>query len=130
MEAKAIRKVSDAEITEAGFEYARKITKVIESSSIRQSSRKFLDSLQNAFSVKISYLQPSDSMLRGIEKKLIEAYTSGAEVKDLADNLQKIDNDSLLYTKPLMKERPDGSIEFTRALGVRISKRQIILSMK
>lgn len=126
MEAGAIKKVSDAELTEAAFAYGRLIGKEVKSSS----DQKTIDSLQQAFGVEILYMQPGDSMLRSVEKQIIEAYTSGTGTVDIGDNIQKMGNDSILYTKPVMIERPDGSLEFTKALGIRMPKKRIILSIK
>jgi len=39
-------------------------------------------------------------------------------------------NDTLIYTKPLMREHPDGSTEFLKALGIRMLKKQLILTIK
>jgi len=84
----------------------------------------------------------AEHMGRGVIERDIEAkipdhdaeivlYCGGGYRSALAaDNLQKMGNDSLLYTKPMMKERPDGSLEFTKALGLRMHKRPIILSIK
>lgn len=128
MEAKSLKKVSDAELTAAALTYARKITKIIEDN--KSNDRKFIDSLEKAYDVQILFMQPSTSELRAVERMIIEAYTSGNGSVDLGDNLQKMGNDSLLYTKPMMRERPDGSLEFTKALGLRMHKRPIILSIK
>jgi hypothetical protein len=126
MEAGAIKKVSDAELTEAAFAYGRLIVKEIKAGS----NQEVIDSLQNAFGVEILYMQPGDSMLRSVEKQIIEAYTSGTGTVDVGDNIQKMGSDSILYTKPVMIERPDGSLEFTKALAIRMPKKQIILSIK
>ncbi len=128
MEAGSLKKVSDADLTEAAFAYGRKITKIIEDH--KSNSPKFIDSLEKVYDVQIIFMQPSTSELRAVERKIIEAYTSGNGSVDLGDNLQKMGNDSLLYTKPMMKERPDGSLEFTKALGLRMHKKPIILSIK
>jgi hypothetical protein len=128
MDAKSIKKISDAELTEAALAYARNITKIIESHG--SNDRRFLDSLEKAFDVQILFMQPSDSELRAVEKQIIDAYTAGGSAADLGDNIQKMGNDSLLYTKPILKERPDGSVEFTKALGLRLHKKPIILSIK
>ncbi|MBI1770074.1 MAG: hypothetical protein HYR67_17035 [Bacteroidetes bacterium] len=128
MESKSLKKVSDAELTEAAFVYARKITKIIEDN--KSNERKFIDSLEKVYAVQILFMQPSTSELRAVERKIIEAYTSGTGSVDLGDNLQKMGNDSLLYTKPVMKERPDGSLEFYKALGIRLHKKAVVLSMK
>jgi hypothetical protein len=130
MEAKSLKKISEVELTEAALVYGRSITKLIEAKDRSLGNRKFLDSLEKSFGVQILSMQPSDSFLRGVEKKIIEAYTSGFDLAGIGDNLQKMGTDSLLYTKPLMNERPDGSVEFQKALAIRIPKKQVILSIK
>jgi hypothetical protein len=125
MEAGAIKKVSDAELTEAAFAFGRSIEK-----SVKNSNQRKIDSLEKVFGVEILYMQPGDSMLRSVEKQIVEAYTSGASTVEVGDNIQKMGSDSILYTKPVMVERPDGSLEFTKALGIRMPKKQIIRSIK
>lgn len=129
MDAKSIKKISDAELTEAAFIFARTLTKIIETDK-RSNQTKFWDSLELANHVQILFMKPSDSSLRRIERLVIDAYTGGGDLNNLGDNLQRMGRDSLLYTKPLMKERQDGSVEFTKALAIRIPKKQVILSMK
>ncbi len=125
-----LKKISEAELTEAAFEYGRSLVKVIETRDKSLSDQKFLDSLGESFGVEIFFMRPTDSFLRGVEKKIIEAYTSGSDLSGIGDNLQKMGTDSLLYTKPWVTERPDGSLEFAQALAIRIPKRQVILSIK
>ncbi len=126
MEAGAIRKVSDAELTEAAFAYGRSIAKMMNGTS----DKILIDSLEKKFGVEILYLQPGDSMMRSVEKQIIEAYTSGETTVDVGDNVQKMGSDSILYTKPIMTKRADGSLEFTKALGLRMPTKKIILSIK
>lgn len=126
MEAKSLKKVSDAELSEAALLYGRKISKLIES---RPNDRKFLDSLEMLYDVEILFMQPGDPGLRSIEKQIIEAYTSETS-SNLSDNIQKMGSDSVLYTKPMVKERPDGSVELTKVLGLRLHKKPIVLSIK
>lgn len=121
-----MKKVSDAELTEAALSYGRKITTIVESHA---NDQKFLDSLERAYDVEILFMQPGDLSLRPVEKQILEAYTSSNNT-ELSDNIQKMGSDSLFYTKPMGKERPDGSIEFMKALGLRIHKKPIILSIK
>jgi hypothetical protein len=130
MEAKSIKKISDAELTEAGFSYGRRLAQFIEKKGKHGQDRKLLDSIEKADQVRIVYLDPSDSLMTGVEGKIIEAYISGADVANIGDNLQKMEGDSMLYTKPIMAERPDGSVEFKKALGITISRKKIILSIK
>ncbi len=130
MEAKSLKKISDAELTEAALTYGRSLTKIIEARDKTLTNRKFLDSLEKSFGVQIFSMQPTDSLLRGVERKIIDAYTSGTDLAGVGDNLQKMGADSLLYTKPLMFEHPDGSVEFKKALAIRIPKKQVILLIK
>jgi len=130
MEARDLKKISDAELTEAALVYGRSIAKAIELRDKSLNNREFLDSLGKSFGVQILSMHPNDSLLRGVEKKIIEAYTSGSDLSGIGDNLQKMGADSLLYSKPLMIERPDGSLEFDKALAIRIAKKQVILAVK
>jgi len=130
MEAKSIKKISDVELTEAALNYGRSIANAIELRDKSLNNKIFLDSLGKSFGVQIFSMRPNDSFLRGVERKVIEAYTSGSDLSGISDDLQKMGTDSLIYTKPLFTERPDGSLEFTRALGIRIPKKQVILSIK
>lgn len=128
MESHALKKVTDAEITEGAFAMGRSLAEVINKTSL--SNLALIDSLQRAYRVIINPLQPGDSLLLEIEKQIVEAYTTGSGHVELSDNVQRIGADSLLYTKPIMKEMPDGSVQFAYALGIRIPKKQIVLSIK
>jgi len=130
MEAGEIRKVSDAELTEASFAYGREIAKIIEAKDRTMTNQTLLDSLQNTFHVRIVALVPGDSMALEIENQIIEAYTSGAGQVTLNDDLQKLGTDSMLYSKPILRDLPDGSVEFVRALGIHMPKKEIILSIQ
>ena len=130
MEAGEIRKVTDAELTEAAFAFGRMIAGAVESSDSNLTDKAFLDSLQRELEVDIQFLEPGDSMLAKVESQIIEAYTSGSEVVELSDNVQNLHNDTLLYTKPVLRELPDGTTEFTKALGIRMPVKSVILSIK
>lgn len=130
MEAKSIKKISEVELTEAALNYGRSIAHAIEAKDKSLANRYFLDSLGKTFNVQIVSMHPKDSFLRGVERKIIEAYTFGSDLSGVGDDLQKMGTDSLIYTKPLFSERPDGSLEFNQALGIRIPRKQVILSIK
>lgn len=125
-----IKKISEADMTEAAFAFGRKITDIIERKDITLSNRKLIDSIEIAFGVEIISMHPTDSTLRAIETQIIEAYMSAESGITLNDNIQKMGKDSILYTKPLMREQPDGSVVFSKALGLRIAKREIIRTIK
>ena len=125
-----LKRVTDAEMTEASFAMGRSITALIEKKDRQLTNRNFLDSLENVFSVKIISMLPGDSTSRAVENQIIEAYIAGTGKVELSDNIQKLGKDSILYTKPILKDRPDGSVEFTKALGIRIAKKEIVRSIK
>lgn len=125
-----IKKISEADITEAAFTNGRAISTVLEKRDNQLKNKALIDSLEKAFNVEIISLQTNDSTLRAIEQKIIEAYIAGGASTSLSDNIQKMGKDSILYTKPLMLEKKDGSVEFTKALGIRMSKRNVIRSIK
>lgn len=123
-----IKRVTGGELMAAAFEYGRSIDSIIEKRDPSMSNKKLIDSLESAFNVRISSIKPGDSLLLAMESQLIEAYTS-SQVQG-ADNIQKMGSDSLLYTKPIMHERPDGTLEFTRALSIHMPTRSVVLSIQ
>ncbi len=125
-----IKRISEADITEAAFSYGRSISVILEKRDKLLSNTALIDSLEKAFDVEIISMKTNDSTLRAIEQKVIEAYVSGGNSSSLSDNIQKMGKDSILYTKPLMIEKKDGSVEFTKALGIRMAKRAVILSIR
>ncbi len=128
MELNTLKKVSDAQLTEAAFDMGRALAAVIEKSSI--SDKRQMDSLQEAYKIRILPLQPGDSMLLEIERQIVEAYTAGSTQVTLNDNIQSLGSDSLLYTKPVMKQLSNGAVEFSYALGIHLSRKQVVLSIK
>jgi len=128
MELNAIKKVSDAQITEAAFSMGRSLAATIEKSS--PENRHLIDSLQKTYQVRIRLLAEGDSLLLTIERQIVEAYTAGSGKVKLDDNVQRLGTDSLLYTIPIMKSLPNGSLQFSYALGIWLPKKQVVLSIK
>src|SRR5258706_16404905 len=128
MELNTLKKVSDAQLTEAAFDMGRTLAAVIEKSSINDKKR--MDSLQEAYKIRILPLQPGDSLLLEIERQIVEAYTAGSNQVTLNDNIQSLGPDSVLYTKPVMKQQPNGAVEFKYAMGIHLSKKQVVLGIK
>jgi hypothetical protein len=130
MELNQVRKVSDAQVTDEAYRQGREIAAILETKDKTLSNEHLMDSLQQMYDVEIISMTTSDSLLRSIEKRIIEAYSSSTEVASLGDNIQKMGADTLLYTKPLMIQREDGAVAFSKALGIRMLKKKIILSIK
>ncbi|HPW62658.1 MAG TPA: hypothetical protein PLJ13_10195 [Cyclobacteriaceae bacterium] len=121
-----IKKVTDAEVTEAAIRYGQQLAAVILREDKTLSNQPFLDSISQVYQVEIVALQESNLKLRAVERQIFEAYASGQG----SDNIQKMGPDSLLYTKPITREHPDGSTEFIKALGIRMTRKQIVLTIK
>ncbi len=126
MQDHAIKKVNEAQITEAAFIMGRDISRILE---MEKFSVTDLDSLQQTYHVKVISLKPGDGM-EGVEQQIIDAYIEGSGRAELNDNVQRLGTDSILYTKPIMKELPDGSLQFNYAIGVRMAKKSIVLSIQ
>lgn len=124
-----IKHITEGELMAAAFDYGRAIDSILEKRDPAMVNRKLIDSLEQEFGVEISAIQPGDSMLLSIESKLIEAYAAGAG-QPIADDVQKLGKDSILYTKPIMHERPDGTVEFMRALSIHMPVRSVVLSIQ
>lgn len=122
-----IKKVTESDITEAAFAYGRKIASILEKKDKILTNQILIDSIGNAYNVEVIAIQSSNANLRGVERLLLDAYQTNTQG---SDNIQKMGIDSLLYTKPITREHPDGSIEFIKALGIRMTKKQIILTIK
>jgi hypothetical protein len=128
MSTQDIRKISESDLQEAAYALAESIVGDIEKTDRFLKSPK-IDSIARARVVSFYSIIPDDSTLREIEKKLVDAYLSGADAGQASDNLQRVGDDSLLFTRPVFKNRPDGSQEFSHAIGIRMSKKTIVLSM-
>jgi hypothetical protein len=127
MEQGQIKKVSEAQVIESAFAYGRKITVQVNKIDKNLTNTTLLDSLSKAYQVEIVSLQPDNQTMRGVERQLMEAYMNGGASDD---NIQKMGTDSLLYTMPIVGEKPDGSTEFLKALGIRMTRKQVVLSIK
>ncbi|MBN8576368.1 MAG: hypothetical protein J0L66_05465 [Cytophagales bacterium] len=121
-----IKKVTESEITDATLTRGRKIAVTIESNDRLLTNAAFIDSLAKAEGVEILALHQNQVGMRQIEKQLLEAYAGSTGT----ENVQKMGPDSLLYTNPIFREHPDGSTEFLKAVAIRFTRKQIVLSIK
>lgn len=124
-----IKRVSDAELHEAALRYGKEVATVTFTVDRNLMQKKKIDSLSDAYHVTIFRMMPNDSALRSIEKQLMEAYLLNANIQDLTDNVQKTGQDSLLFTRPVFRDRPDGSQEFNFAIAIRMPVKTVILRM-
>ena len=124
-----IKRVSDADLEAAALTYANSVLVDVEKVDKFLNQKSKIDSIAAARNVRIYSLIPDDAALREIEKKLVDAYIAGADAGQAVDNLQKAGEDSLLFTRPVFRDRPDGSQQFSHAIGVKMSRKTVVLSM-
>jgi hypothetical protein len=124
-----IRRVTDAELLGAALIIAGDIMRDVEKTDKFLLNKEKIDSLSAARNVVIYSLRTDSAPLGEIEKKLVEAYATAAATGTATDNLQKLGTDSLLFTRPVFRLHPDGSQEFSHAIGLRMSTRSIVLAM-
>lgn len=122
-----IRRVSEADLLEGSLAYGNQIASVLDRDK-SLSNTKVIDSLTSLYHVRIYSLIPSDEHLREIEKQLVDAYVSGGKPV-VADNIQKIGTDSILFTRPVWRENTDGSMQFTHAIGIMMPVKAVVLSI-
>ncbi len=121
METSQIKRVSEAEITEAAFAKGRELVALL-------SARKNIDSVAVANGVKISWFKPGEATTREIENQLIEAYVNNLNGAG-TDNVQRIGTDSLLYMLPVAEKQADGSDVVKGIWSIYFSKKQIVLGL-
>ena len=126
MQQHKIVRVTDAEITEVAFVRGREVVKAIAETGNKPAR---LDSLSNANNLKIKWLVPGASNALDIERQLVEAYLASAINGGMEDNVQRMAGDSLLYTHPVTEKMTDGSETVKGIWSIRLSKKQLILSM-
>lgn len=121
MDTSQIKRISEAEITEAVLVQGRELTKLLEQ---KASS----DSLAKANSVTINWLDPDKATASEIESQLIDAYLTGLSGGTM-DNVQRIGNDSLLYTFPVIEKQADSIDRVKGIWSIYFSRKQIVLNL-
>lgn len=129
MASQEIRRVTDAELQDAALKLGADVMRDVERIDKFVLRKTELDSLAAARGVIVFALKPDKATLQKMENDLIDAYIAGAAAGTAVDNLQAIGEDSLLFTRPVFKSHPDGSQEFSHAIGIRMAKRTVVLSM-
>ncbi|MBL7839061.1 MAG: hypothetical protein JNJ75_02865 [Cyclobacteriaceae bacterium] len=123
-EQQAIVKVTESEIMDAAFAKGRDVMSQLK--QVNPDTGK----VSTDEKVRIHWLAPGKAHGLEIEQQLIEAYlNSMLSGVPLQDNVQKIGEDSLLYTNPVVITRADSSIEIKGTWNVWMSKRELIIAM-
>jgi hypothetical protein len=121
-ELQAIRKVSEAEITEAAFRLGREIT-----AGLRADSPGLVNT---SLPVLVQWVEAGSSAGSELEQMVIDAYLNSFMMGEpLADNVQRLGSDSLLYSRPVVVEQDNGVMEVKGVWNVRMSRKQLVLAM-
>lgn len=120
----AIQKVSDAQLLDGAYALGREVMEGYQQDATAATQ------LERKYGVKIIEMVPDQAGLSEKELGLLAAYQAAAHEGKGGDNVQKLGADTILYTKPVNRERPDGSLEFVKAIGIRMPVKQIVLSIQ
>ena len=119
-----IRKVTDAELTQEAFDRGKEILDLIE------KKPDLSDSIAQSYHVSIRWIDPSSPDATELERQVIDAYLNSVMMgSTVTDNVQKLGMDSLLYSKPVVTELPDGSVQVKGLWNVKMSKKYLVLGM-
>jgi hypothetical protein len=127
MELHKIKRVTDAEITEAAYAKGRLLIKQVD--KFQGSGR---DSLLTS-NKSIRWIIPGKGNALALEQQLVDAYISGM-TGEMQDNVQEVRNgfeksDSILYTKPVVTKLDDGSEKLEGVWNIWLSRKELILAM-
>jgi hypothetical protein len=130
MELHKIKRVTDAEITEAAYAKGREISSLLQ---VNQSDSTRLDSLVKAYQGKIRWIVPGQGNAEILEQQLIDAYLA-SEGSGVQDNVQELRNgsvksDSILYSKPVVSRLPNGAEKLEGVWNIWLSRKDLILAM-
>lgn len=125
-----IKRITPAEITEATVLIGNAIAKQVNDTDPFLNNTAFIDSLSSANRVKIYALRPDRCGLSKEELSIAEAYKAQGDIAGVDENVQQLPGDSMLYTLPVGNERPDGSQPFSHAIAIKMSIKQIVLSIE
>ena len=124
-----VQRVSPAALITSGLESGRAIVALL-GDDLYLGNRVLMDSISTSKEVKI-YMMKSETVQPGTKHAEVwEAYLNAPDPADLKENIQKIGSDSLLYTRPVTYERPDGSLVLSHAVAVVMAVKNVIVYME
>jgi|SRR5690606_8994171 len=121
-----VLRVTEAEIDEVVLAQGRSVT---EQAMRFRDDRARLDSLGRANHAAVRWVASGAPDALSIEQQIIEAYVMNP-AEDLPDNVQRMGEDSVLYSRPQTSKLPDGAIMVDGMWSVAFSKKDIILGMQ
>jgi hypothetical protein len=125
-----IKRITPAQITEAALNYGKRISTTVNELDPFLNNPEFIDSIATINQVVIYALRPDMESLSKEESSIADAYQAQGDITGVGENIQQLAGDSLLFTYPVGNERPDGSRPFSHAIAIKMSVKQIVLSIE
>lgn len=122
-----IKVVNEAEITAQALAQGNAIFELLEEAGFDEQK---IDSIEQTEYADIRWIEPGSTNAKWIENQLIEAYLVSAVTGGTQENVQKVGPDSLIYTKPVISNMPDGSVYVKGMWSIWLSKKQVVLSIE
>lgn len=119
-------RVTEAEIAETVLLQGRALTEL--ALPLKNDPTR-LDSLGDAHHASVRWVTAGASNALSVEQQIIEAYVMNP-IADLPDNVQKMGEDSVLYSHPQVSTLPDGAVMVDGMWSISFSRKDIILGME
>ncbi len=135
MEDHKIVQLSDSEIVSAALEEGRSVYADLEKAGFAPEK---IGGISRQHQARARYLKPGTDNALEVESEIIQAYIVGAGTGATQDNIQKVYHDgtndpaaydSLLYSRPVVRPVPDGSVTVEGVWNIYLSKRAIVRSL-
>jgi hypothetical protein len=125
-----IKRITPAQLTEAALNFGKSVAEPIHSIDPFLNNVAFIDSVSQVNQVVIYALRPGMSGISKEESSIADAYQAQGDIANVGENVQRLAGDSLLFTLPVGNERTDGSRPFSHAIAIKMSVKQIVLSIE
>ena len=130
-----IKQVSDAEIVTAAMDDGRRVFDAMEKANFDAQAK---DRIARESKVKVRYIKPGTTDALEVENQIIQAYIVGSVTGATQDNIQKLrsgaatslqDYDSLLYSRPVVANQPDGSVNILGVWNIYLAKKEVVKAL-
>ncbi len=130
-----IKQVSDAEIVTAAMDDGRRVFDALEKSNFDTQAK---ERIARDAKVKVRYIKPGTNDALEVENQIIQAYIVGSVTGATQDNIQKLrsgaatslqDYDSLLYSRPIVANQPDGSVNILGVWNIYLAKKEVVKAL-
>ena len=132
MKSRAIKKISEGEIMEAALQQSRAIQKMAEEHfdvATSYPDHDLIKSFETEHNLRLKWLNENSTSFSEKEQQLFEAYMSSPVTTDVLDNIQKLGQDSILYTKPIFQLTPSAEQTLLGMWSITSARKEVIRKM-